>query len=133
MRIRPEAPVPVPCRVAGCRFAPRRGYCAPAEANLIRRNRRWFAHLLTLAFLFAQLGMVAHASTHLKRDTHPAPTQLCGECLSFAPLQSMAGGGAVVVLPVDVRHDHAIPRELVSFVPQRAFTGFRSRAPPISI
>jgi len=103
--------------------------CVP-EADLIRRNRRWFAHLLTLAFLFAQLGMVAHASTHLKRDPHSTPTQLCGECLSFAPLQNMAGGGAVVVLPVAVQHDHAVPTDLVSLAPRRAFSALRSRAPP---
>lgn len=74
--------------------------------------------------------MVAHASTHLKRDAHSAAPQLCGECLSFAPLQNMVGAGAVVVLPAAVQHDHAAPPDSVDFAPQRAFTAFRSRAPP---
>ena len=56
--------------------------------------------MLSLALLFAQLGMVVHASTHLKVDPHAAPTQsqLCGECLSFAPMQNMVGGAPTVIL-----------------------------------
>ena len=80
---------------------------ARPEALLIRRNRRWIVHLLSLAFLFAQLGMVVHASTHLKADPHAAPSQLCGQCLSSAPLQNMVGGGAIVILAVNVSHDQA--------------------------
>ena len=132
MRIRPGAPGRVPYAVVSCRFGRWHGYCAPAEADLIRRNRRWFAHLLTLAFLFAQLGLAVHASTHLKLDPHSAPVQLCGECQTFAPLQSMAGGGAIDVVPVVVQPDLAVPAVSDSFAPLRAFTAFRSRAPPVS-
>ena len=71
------------------------GYCVPSGGSLIR-NRRLIVQLLSLAFLFAQLGMAVHASTHLKAEPHGAPTQLCGQCASFAPLQNMAGGGATV-------------------------------------
>jgi hypothetical protein len=109
----------------------RRGYCAP-EADLIRPKRRGFANLLTLAFLFAQLGMAVHANTHLKLDPHSAPVQTCGECQTFAPLQSMAGGGTIDVLTVVVQHDHVGPADSNSLAPQRAFTAFRSRAPPVS-
>jgi hypothetical protein len=102
---------------------------------LIRRNRRWFVHVLSLALFFAQLGMVVHASTHLDSDPHARPTQsqLCGTCLSFAPMQNMVGGAPIVVLPVCVFNDHALERAQVANVPHRAFTAFRSRAPPVSL
>ena len=95
---------------------------------LIRRNRRWTVHLLSLALFFAQLGVVLHASTHFKADSHPA--QLCAQCLSSAPLQSMAGGGATIVANVQVAHVSPCERQSHEAVPQRGFTGFRSRAPP---
>jgi hypothetical protein len=96
------------------------------------RNRRLIVQLLSLAFLFAQLGMAVHASTHLKADSHGAPTQLCGHCLSFAPLQNMVGGGTLVVLPVAVSHDHVIAAKATSFAPCGRCASFRSRAPPAS-
>ena len=102
---------------------------------LIRRNRRWFVHVLSLALLFAQLGMVVHASTHLKQNPHATPTQaqLCGECLSFAPMQNMVGGAPTALLAVHVSHDRALDIAAVVSVPHRAFTAFRSRAPPVSV
>jgi hypothetical protein len=99
------------------------------------RRPRLLVHLLSFALLFAQLGMAAHASTHLRSDSHGAPTkaQLCGECLSFAPLQNAVGGASTVVLaikPPALRiHDVAA----VAAVPPRAFDAFRSRAPPVSL
>jgi hypothetical protein len=106
-----------------------------AEAVLTRRNRRWFSHFLSLAFLFAQLGMVVHASSHLPADPHAAPTasQLCGECLSFAPLQSMVGGGSTVILFVADAANGAVESPLHSYAPRRAFAAYRSRAPPRSL
>jgi hypothetical protein len=91
-------------------------------------------HVLSLALLFAQLGMVVHASSHLKSNPHAAPTQaqLCGECLSFAPLQNMVGGASTVVLAVQVSHDRAQDCAAIASVPHCAFTAFRSRAPPVS-
>jgi len=77
--------------------------------------------------------MAVHASRHLRLDPHSAPVQTCGECQSFAPLQSMAGGGAVDVLTVAVQHDHVTPADSNALAPPRAFTAFRSRAPPDSI
>ncbi|HEU4779911.1 MAG TPA: hypothetical protein VFS58_08530 [Steroidobacteraceae bacterium] len=101
---------------------------------MIRRNRRWFVHVLSLALLFAQLGMVVHASSHLDSDSHATPTQqqLCGECASFAPLQNMVGGAPGLVLAVHVSHDRALERAAIVSVPHRAFSAFRSRAPPVS-
>ena len=92
-------------------------------------------HVLSLALLFAQLGMVVHASTHLKQKPHATPTQaqLCGECVSFAPMQNMVGGAPTVVLAVHVSHDRALEFAAAVSVPHRAFTAFRSRAPPVSV
>jgi hypothetical protein len=103
---------------------------APPEAILIRRHRRWFVPLLSLAFLFAQLGMVVHASTHLKPDPDKAAAQFCGQCLTSAPLQNMVGGGAIVLPTIAILHDHAIDTAIRADAPRGAFTAFRSRAPP---
>jgi hypothetical protein len=100
---------------------------------VIRRNRRWFVHVLSLVLLFAQLGMLVHASTHLGADPHATPTQsqLCGECISFASMQNLVGGTPAAVLAVDPSLDRALESGAFSPVPHRAFTAFRSRAPPI--
>jgi hypothetical protein len=88
--------------------------------------------MLSLALLFAQLGMAVHASTHLKPDSHalPGQQQLCGHCLSFAPLQNMVGGAPAAVFAVDVSHDRALDSAAYIFAPHRAFSAFQSRAPP---
>jgi hypothetical protein len=75
--------------------------------------------------------MAVHASTHL-RDTHGAPSQACGQCLSFAPLQNMAGGGATVILPATVSHDHVLAASATSVAPRGTHAYFQSRAPPAS-
>jgi hypothetical protein len=86
-----------------------------------------------MAFLCAQFGMLAHASTHLKVDPHGAPAaQLCAECLAAGSMQNMVGSAPTVVLAVELPHyrvSHAVTFESI---PSRAFTAFRSRAPPIS-
>jgi hypothetical protein len=89
-------------------------------------------HLLSLALFIAQLGMVVHASSHLNSDPHatPTPSQLCGECASFAPMQNMVGGAPTLALQVPLFHDAAFVDSAVPFVPHRAFSAFRSRAPP---
>jgi hypothetical protein len=99
---------------------------------LTRRNRRWFVHLLSLALLFAQLGLVVHASGHLKADPHAAPStaQYCGECLSFAPLASMVGGGSTTVILLSQAPGRGVNVVATPFVPRRAFAAYRSRAPP---
>jgi hypothetical protein len=78
------------------------------------------------------MGMVVHASTHLKADPHAStPQQLCGECLSFASMQNVVGGSLDVLVPVVVAHDHALEVAAADCVPRETFTAFRSRAPPI--
>ena len=76
--------------------------------------------------------MAVHASTHLKTEPHGAPTQLCGQCASFAPLQNMAGGGATVILPVVVSHDHAVVSGATSLAARGTCASFLSRGPPVS-
>jgi hypothetical protein len=99
---------------------------------MIRRNRRWFVHVLSLALLFAQLGMVVHASKHLNADPHAAPTQsqLCAECLSFASMQNAVGGTIPVVMAAVTIPDSPPACDAISLVAHGAFTAFRSRAPP---
>jgi hypothetical protein len=89
-------------------------------------------HFLSLAFLCAQFGMVVHANSHLRADAHGAPTPLCGECLSSAPLQNMVGGGAIVIASITVQADHAIDAVVTADAPRGVFAFFRSRAPPQS-
>jgi hypothetical protein len=76
--------------------------------------------------------MVVHASSHYKVDPHAAPTasQQCGECLSFAPLQNMVGGGSTAILFIADTPDRAIASDVPAFAPRRAFAAYRSRAPP---
>lgn len=110
----------------------------PATARILRRGgslirqRRWLVHFLSFALFFAQIGMVVHASTHLKADPHASstPQQVCGECLSFAPLQNVVGGSLDVLLPVTVTQFGTPELAAAAFVPRDAFTAFRSRAPP---
>jgi hypothetical protein len=91
--------------------------------------KRRFLALLGLAFLFAQIGALTHAYSHLPDSA--GARQACGECLSFAPLLAAAGAS-----------DHAFhfacgtvyaPPCPISFSFLSAFThpGFRSRAPPV--
>ena len=108
------------------------GYCPPSGGLLIRRNRSLFVQLLSLAFLFAQFGMAVHASTHLKSESHGTPTQVCGQCASFAPLQNMVGGGAIAILPIVVSHDHAVASEATAVAPRGTGASFQSRGPPAS-
>jgi hypothetical protein len=91
-------------------------------------------HVLSLALFFAQLGMVVHASSHLNSDPHATPTQslLCDECASFSPMQNMVGDAPAVALEFPVFHDAAFVDAAVGSVPLRAFSAFRSRAPPLS-
>jgi hypothetical protein len=112
--------------------ARRAGLILPRGGNLTRRNRNVWVQLLSLALFMAQWGMLAHASTHLKADPHAGPAKtLCGECLSFAPLQNIVGGAPAVVIATKP-HAHLID-DLVSLavIPPSPFDAFRSRAPPI--
>jgi hypothetical protein len=91
-------------------------------------------HLLSLALFMAQWGMLAHASTHLKSDPHavPAKTQVCADCLSFAPMQNAVGNAPALLLGVQHSFHRVLDVDATAAVPPRAFDAFRSRAPPVS-
>ncbi len=76
--------------------------------------------------------MLAHASMHLKADPHGAPaTQLCGECLTSASLHNMVGGASTALFGIHITRGHTFEADAVDSTPSRAFTAFRSRAPPV--
>jgi hypothetical protein len=83
--------------------------------------------------LFAQLGMQAHAYSHLKSDPDSLPgatTQLCGQCASSAPLLTMASGSLCIRVPHLPQAAGIAPASLDSSVHRLPHPAFRSRAPP---
>jgi len=96
----------------------------------MQRNRRWFTHLLSLVLLFAQLGLVAHASTHLGEERDAPAAQVCDYCVSSTALQHVAGGGTPLDFPVTIARDSAVDRHEAIEPARAGFTAFRSRAPP---
>src|SRR5438105_3085868 len=90
-------------------------------------GRRWSVRLcvlLVLALVFAETGAVQH------QYAHGASSQLCSDCLAFAPLLTAAGGKAR--LPAVARsHAESPGRTLVApLAGQRPPHAFLSRAPP---
>lgn len=98
---------------------------------LRRRHRLLIARVfLALALVVAQTAAHAHLYSHHPVDRTPAPSQLCGECLGFAPVLGTAAAPA---------HDFLIRRadiepitiEVAYQVPAlRPFRAFNPRAPP---
>jgi len=106
----------------------------PSEVRvLLRKRRRSIVHLLSLVLLFAQLGMQAHAYSHLKSDPDGVPgttTQLCGQCASSAPLLTMASGSLCIRVPHLAQAQSTAPASIDSSVHRLPHPAFRSRAPP---
>lgn len=101
---------------------------------LLRSRRRLIVHLLSLALLIAQLGMEAHAYSHLKSDPDGLPgqpTQLCGQCASSAPLLSMASSSLCLRVPYEPQAAGVAPASLGTDVRSLPHPAFRSRAPPL--
>jgi hypothetical protein len=98
---------------------------------LRRRNRLLIARVfMALALVVAQTGAKAHLYSHHPAGETGIPSQLCGECLCFAPVLGTASAPD---------HDLLIPRADVDRIPAIAavalprscsFHAFRSRAPP---
>jgi hypothetical protein len=100
---------------------------------LLRKHRRSIVHLLSLLLLLAQLGMQAHAYSHLKSDPDGLPgstTQLCGQCASSVPLLSMASGALCIRVPHLSQAESTAPASIDSSVHRLPHPAFRSRAPP---
>jgi hypothetical protein len=100
---------------------------------LFRSHRRLIVNLLSLLLLLAQLGMQAHAYSHLKSDSDGLPgttTQLCGQCASSAPLLSMASGSLCIRVPYQPHAAGIATSCIDSTVHRLPHPAFRSRAPP---
>ncbi|HSD73834.1 MAG TPA: hypothetical protein VLB75_03640 [Steroidobacteraceae bacterium] len=87
--------------------------------------------LLVLALLIARGGAIAHAYSHLANDPPRLPTQTCGECLSFAPLQSLAGGSSEPILIEHRAADGVISPVSFAVACVARPSPFQSRAPPV--
>ena len=106
---------------------------SPEVGVLLRSHRRLIVHVLSLVLLVAQLGMAAHAYSHLKSDPDGLPgttTQLCGQCASSAPLLSMASGSLCIRVPYQPQSAGIAPASIGSTVLPLPHPAFRSRAPP---
>jgi hypothetical protein len=59
-----------------------------SRVTALFKNRRLIAQILSLLLLLAQLGLEAHAYSHLTPEKHGSTSSIafCGECLSHAPL-----------------------------------------------
>jgi hypothetical protein len=108
---------------------------SPSEGrSLFRNRRRLIVHVLSLVLLLAQLGMQAHAYSHLKSDPDGLPgtttTQLCGQCASSAPLLSMASSSLCIRVPYQPETVGVAPASIDSDLLPLPHPAFRSRAPP---
>jgi hypothetical protein len=107
---------------------------SPSEdRSLFRNRRRLIAHVLSLVLLIAQLGMQAHAFSHLKSDPDGLPgttTQLCGQCASSAPLLSMASNSLCIRVPYQPQTVGIAPASIDTALLPLPHPAFRSRAPP---
>jgi len=104
----------------------------PEVKTLFRKRHRLFIHMLSLVLLVAQLGVEAHAYSHLQSDTHgiPATVQYCGGCLSFAPLLSMGGSAPRICIARHAAGTYAPPATIASTVSRLPYAAFRPRGPP---
>lgn len=105
--------------------------------RLLRSPRRALVAelLLALALLVAQSAAQAHLYSHLANDAASADFsgtvgQLCGECLSAAPLLSAAGAPASPCIDFAAKAIAVIAAAVVSRFGYSHLFAFRSRAPP---
>lgn len=102
------------------------------DTGLWSRREGLIARLLAITLLAAQFGAVAHAYSHLSDDAKggPVTTQICGVCLSFAPLASAVGGPASTAALDPCGSDAAAPAVPPAIALDPHHPAFRSRAPP---
>ena len=95
-------------------------------------RRRLLAQVLSLALLIAQLGMAAHAYSHLSSDSDGLPSQVqsCVQCLSFTPLLGMVGSSHCAALTSHATADPVPSIEATPIASAPSWPAFRSRAPP---
>jgi hypothetical protein len=97
------------------------------------------ALIAALALIFAQLGAMAHAYSHVPETTSLSAQQaklgihdLCKDCLNFAPLLSAAG--VPIALPFALPQACSLaPQAQIAYLVELKFRlAFRSRAPPVT-
>jgi len=95
------------------------------------------ALIAALALIFAQLGAMAHAYSHVPETTSLSAQQaklgihdLCKDCLNFAPLLSAAGAPAAFPFALPQACSLAPQAQIACLVELKFRLAFRSRAPP---
>ena len=92
--------------------------------------------MLAFALVFAQLGAISHAYSHLRSGADPQgvaakTSHTCPDCQSFSPVLAGAGAASSALtllhLQAETAHQNLLA-PLVAHSPQHAF---RSRAPPL--
>jgi hypothetical protein len=105
------------------------------------RNRHGFhvALIAALALIFAQLGAMAHAYSHVPETTSVSAQQaklgihdLCNDCLNFAPLLASAGAPTALPFALPQPCSLAPQAQIACLADLKFFLAFRSRAPPVT-
>lgn len=97
------------------------------------------ALIAALALIFAQMGAMAHAYSHVP-DKPPVSSQpanqdthdFCKDCLNFAPLLSAAGAPTALPFALPQACSVAPQAQITCLVDLKFLLAFRSRAPPVS-
>ena len=105
----------------------------PEITTLFRRTPRPFPCIaLGLALFVAQVGALLHSTSHVgtPQDHAGLHSLLCGDCVSFSTIFSMAGGpGTTPVLP-NLIVAFMLVAAIVSLIERSAPRAYLSRAPP---
>lgn len=113
-------------------------------SRLQHRSQRRIAIITAIALMFAQLGAMAHAYTHVPgmhvpsmrsasvHQSTPDNHDYCSDCLAYSPLLSVAG--TPTALPFVAPQGCSLALHVVcsSLVDHHPHLAFRSRAPPIT-
>ncbi|HEU0224498.1 MAG TPA: hypothetical protein VFR29_03620, partial [Steroidobacteraceae bacterium] len=103
------------------------------EAQVLSTRRLGnLVRFLSVALLVGQVGAAAHAYSHLSDDakSRPDTSQLCGACMSFAPLASAVGGSTTALQIDHCGSEVAVPAANAAIALDPHYPAFRSRAPP---
>jgi hypothetical protein len=109
---------------------------------LPRRTRLFdfrVALVAALALIFAQLGAMTHAYSHVPEKPPLSSQQpnlgihdFCKDCLNFAPLLSAAGAPAALPFALPQTCSLAPQAQITCLVDLKFLLAFRSRAPPVT-
>ncbi len=109
---------------------------APARFQPLRRHAGKIGLLLAFALVFAQLGAITHAYTHLRLGADPQgiaakTSHSCPECQSFSPLLAGAGTASSTLNLLQLRAEAAPQALYAPLVTEAPRHTFQSRAPPL--